>query len=307
MSSAGDSTLTCFPNAHFKPEDVTVLESGDVLIDISHSPSPSPSEYAAHNDDDDNDYIPPPVEEKPHTLANVLKLALSLTHHSVLVSNFAALLSGSERDGSYARPGAVCMHLPNGKYAIRPHFRQLYTTRLRNCAALIAAALSDIPTNHDFNPSNFPVTAPLHHEFNTYDEVESHVEDFLHALRFGIAIFAKIIATTMRMGAACVSNPGTAILMGKDEFLQLAPTPIANGVEAWFDAMLTSDAYKSCADNACARIYSAVPFSLFIIVSYGDEVGIIPRAPSRFDRHDETMRVCIHATELPQRLAQWGY
>ncbi|KAJ7820670.1 hypothetical protein B0H14DRAFT_2599853 [Mycena olivaceomarginata] len=266
MSSAGDSTLTCFPNAHFKPEDVTVLESGDVLIDISHSPSPSPSEYAAHNDDDNDDYIPPPVEEKPHTLANVLKLALSLTHHSVLVSNFAALLSGSERDGSYARPGAVCMHLPNGKYAIRPHFRQLYTTRLRNCAALIAAALSDIPTNHDFNPSNFPVTAPLvalqqtgldfpavlifldgkwyleHREFNTYDEVESHVEDFLHALRFGIAIFAKIIATTMRMGAACVSNPGAAILMGKDEFLQLAPTPIANGVEAWFDAMLTSDA-----------------------------------------------------------------
>jgi hypothetical protein len=42
------------------------------------------------------------VEEKPHTLANVLKLALSLTYYSVLVSNFAALLSGSERDGSYA-------------------------------------------------------------------------------------------------------------------------------------------------------------------------------------------------------------
>jgi hypothetical protein len=95
--------------------------------------------------------------------------------------------------------------------------------------------------------------------------------------------------------------------MGKDEFLQLAPTPIANGVEAWFDATLTSDAYESHADYACARIYSAVPFSLFIIVSYGDEVGIIPRAPSRFDEHDKTMRVRIHAAELPQRLAEWGH
>ncbi|KAJ7189716.1 hypothetical protein GGX14DRAFT_408588 [Mycena pura] len=182
---------------------------------------------------DDEDYVPPPdpTPEVPRTVRNVTQRTLWLMNDVILRSNFGTLLGGTEPDGGYPRPSCYYHQLPNGWYALRPHYRKFFTERLVTCAGLIAAALNDrLVNDRGFIPERIPVSVPiaameqskLHfpgillflsrgwtlptREFVAEAEIVQHIENFFNVLRLGIATFAKIISTTMRNGQDSVSG-----------------------------------------------------------------------------------------------------
>lgn len=302
------------------------------------------SEIYRPDDSDDDTYIPPPVLslEAQHDLPNVIQRMLLLLIDCILKTNFAALLCGTERNGDYAGYCHCCVQLPNGNYVLRPHYRALFTIRLVACAGLIAAALNNhlVVDNRGFIPEILPVTVPmpamrqchLHgtpsillflsrgwslapREFATEAEIKQHVEHFREILRFGIAIFAKIVITAIRTGHQSLVNPGAGIGMAKHDFIQRVKRwthPNLDLIEAWFDIMLDSNAYLRNADDAAGAFFA--PRSMTYLLDIEDETEpmktLIPHTPHEMPANipsGRTHRIGTTSAKLGQQLAICGF
>lgn len=345
MSIAGDDSLPCFPNPFFSQSDVSQSPDGKILIDISRETPPPPFspglEAELFGDDSsdtsgEEDYIPPPLipPDHPHTIANVLALTLRIPLHDLLSTNFGSLLSGMTHNGTYVRPSNTYKRLPNGAFALRRHYRLHITERLISCAGLISTALNNqVVDGRGFIPEAIPVTVPAaaldesripfpailvflsrgwtleEREFDTQEEVESLVDDFLEALRLGIAIFGKIMVVTKRLGVNSVCNPGAGIEMGKEEFLERAGRLdyVGEQVELWLDQMIFSNPYIRRSDDACARLFTTQIFSVFITLELNNKVALVPRVAPGVVHDGHTHRIHTNAETFGQQLAMWGF
>ncbi|KAJ7208326.1 hypothetical protein GGX14DRAFT_567054 [Mycena pura] len=349
MSTAGADIIPYVPNPFYSPADVSRTSTGTLLIDLSRdSPDPQSNMDAENFDDtvsengssiyvpDDEDYVPPPdpTPEVPRTVRNVTQRTLWLMNDVILRSNFGTLLGGTEPDGGYPRPSCYYHQLPNGWYALRPHYRKFFTERLVTCAGLIAAALNDrLVNDRGFIPERIPVSVPiaameqskLHfpgillflsrgwtlptREFVAEAEIVQHIENFFNVLRLGIATFAKIISTTMRNGQDSVCNPGAGIGMTKDEFIQRAgpATHTTNLIESWIDVLLDDVKYKCDTDFAASKIFALQPFTYFLLVNDGSTITLLPHRPAESLGDYFTHRIHITPAELGQQLAMCGF
>ncbi|KAJ6516611.1 hypothetical protein C8R47DRAFT_1205843 [Mycena vitilis] len=297
------------------------------------------AEIFGDNDSSDSgneDYVPPPIAppELPHTITNLLRLVLSIPKDDYISSNLATLLGGTGRNGAYARPCNSYGQQGDNSFTLLHHHRRLFSQRLVSCAGLISAALNDhIVGVRGLDPSIFPVTVPTaalneskmpfptilvflssgweleEHDFNTQEEVETHVEDFLQALRVGIAIFGKIMISAMRAGDLAVCNPGAGLQMNKWEFLARAGEPDAatDCIEAWLDQIVFSNVYLRCSDDACGRLFTSQIIAQFITIEGLGVETLLPRVRTGIQHDGSTSRMATNLNNLGRLLALGGY
>ncbi|KAJ7787309.1 hypothetical protein B0H14DRAFT_3580510 [Mycena olivaceomarginata] len=214
-----------------------------------------------------------------HTFANVISFTLDLLNDDALAANFGVLLSGSQPAQTYPRPYHVFERLPSGTFALRPHFRRVFHERLLSCASVLLLALNNqrldpqeggavISTVRDAALSEsgifFPVIAVLlgrdweldHREFDTANDAEEHARDVIHAIRYSIAVFGLVTASTLRFGANSVCNPGAVIGLSQAEFLESVGDrhPNTDAIVHWLERRGRSPGRH----RLCSALYFAV-------------------------------------------------
>ncbi|KAF7341207.1 hypothetical protein MVEN_01856100 [Mycena venus] len=310
--------------------------------DSSDDAASDDGSYDAASDDgsydaaSDDIYIPTAVAppELPHTIANVQRLILQIPLHDRLSVNFGSMLSGMGRDCAHVRPHNTYRCLEDGTFVLRHHFRLFFSQRLIYCAGLISTALNDHTVDaRGFTPDAIPVTVPSQalqqlgipfptilvflsrgwqldeRIFESKEEIEGHVEDFLTVLRFGMAVFGKIMIVARQLGGNSLCNPGAGIEMEKAEFLELAGSHDyrSQSIDAWLDQILLANAYIRRADDACARLFTIQTFSIFFTLEDNGKIALVPRVASGVVHDQPTHRVHTTAAEFGQQLARWGF
>ncbi|KAJ6574403.1 hypothetical protein B0H19DRAFT_1254111 [Mycena capillaripes] len=330
MSIAGDDVLSSisFPNPYFTPDDVYTNAAKQILIDIFREETPPPRcaslEAEIFGDESDDG------SESDSGVRFTFLRRFALRDFPT-----RALLAGTEPDGKYARPH-LC-HFPSpvdGVPLLHQHHYTIFSSRLVACAGLIAAAVNDeLVDAHGFDPKWISVTVPNtalvetqllfptvlvflargwqleQRAFRSCEEAESFVEDFLEALRFGVAVLAKITISTIRLGDNAVCNPGAGIGMGREDFLQRASSlhGAIDRLDAWFDQILFSNSYIRRADIACAHLFTTQTFATFITVEDEIKTSLVPRVTPGLEHEGQTHRIHTTVANFGRQLALCGF